>query len=97
MDFSRFLQDPWWELFGITGQLVFGVRFVYQWLVSERAKKSVVPDGFWWLSIVGSLMILTYAVHKASLAFIIPPMLGLPIYIRNVFLIRSHRRDLGAA
>ena len=91
---EHFWQDPFWEIFGLSGQLMFGSRFLYQWFASERAKRSFVPTGFWWLSIVGSVMTGTYAIHKGSLAFMIPTLTGLPVYIRNLMLIR---RELKAA
>jgi lipid-A-disaccharide synthase-like uncharacterized protein len=88
MDLSRFFADPGWELLGLVGQLTFGSRFLYQWFISERAGRSVMPVGFWWLSMIGSILILIYAVHKASLAFMLPTFTGVPVYIRNLILIR---------
>ncbi len=95
MDWSRFLADPAWEAVGILGQVIFGVRFVFQWWVSERAGRSLVPVGFWWLSIAGAVLIFVYALHKASVAFMIPTLAGMPVYIRNLALIRRERRRLG--
>lgn len=92
MDWTRFVAEPYWEVLGLCGQITFGSRFVYQWLASERAKRSYLPVGFWWLSILGSILILIYAFHKASLAFMIPTFTGVPIYIRNLILIRRERR-----
>lgn len=93
MDWSRFLVDPYWEALGLLGQVIFGSRFLYQWFASERAKRSVFPIGFWWLSILGSLMIFTYAIHKASFAFMIPTLTGLPVYIRNLMLVRREKLE----
>lgn len=94
MDWSRFVADPYWEAFGLAGQLTFGSRFLYQWIVSERAKKSIVPLGFWYLSITGSVIVMVYALHKASLTFTIPTLLGMPIYIRNLVLVRRENERL---
>lgn len=94
MDWSRFIEDPWWEAFGIAAQMTFAARFIYQWLASERAKRSIVPTAFWWISLAGSFMIMTYAVHKASLPFMIPFFTGAPIYARNLFLIHREKKRL---
>ena len=95
MTVSDFFADPYWEAFGLLGQICFAFRFIYQWIVSGKARRSVVPVGFWWLSIMGSIMIFVYAVHKTSPTFMIPTLLGLPIYIRNLVLI-SREHKLGA-
>lgn len=91
---ARFWEHPYWELFGLSGQALFGSRFIYQWLASERAKKSVMPNGFWWLSIVGSVITMIYAFHKGSLAFMIPTLTGLPVYLRNLMLIHKASKAL---
>lgn len=93
MDWSRFIDDPYWEAVGLLGQVIFGSRFLYQWFVSERAKRSVFPVSFWWLSIAGSVLIMVYAIHKASIPFMIPTLTGMPVYIRNLMLLRRARRD----
>jgi lipid-A-disaccharide synthase-like uncharacterized protein len=95
MDWSRFVADPYWEALGLLGQLTFGSRFLYQWFVSERAKRSVFPVGFWWLSIIGSVLIMVYAIHKASIPFMIPTLTGMPIYIRNLMLLRREQLESG--
>ena len=89
---AHFFMDPVWEAIGLLGQFTFGSRFVYQWFVSERAKRSMVPTSFWWISIVGSLLIFIYAIHKGSLAFMIPTLTGVPIYIRNLMLVRKEEK-----
>lgn len=81
-----------WVVFGLFGQGVFMARFLYQWLVSERAGKSIIPLGFWYLSIVGGLMTLVYALHKADLVFIFGQSCGLIIYLRNLALLRREKR-----
>ena len=55
--------DPWWEATALAGELVFGGRFILQWIVSEYKKKSYVPTAFWFMSIVGSLILLIYSIH----------------------------------
>ena len=63
--------DPYWELTAFVGEAVFGGRFILQWIMSEKKKQSYIPDFFWYMSIVGSMILLAYFVHKASLAMII--------------------------
>ena len=89
---EQFRIDPYWETTAFVGEAIFGGRFVLQWLVSEYKKKSHVPVAFWYMSIVGSIILLVYFVHKASLALIITFALQILIYVRNLCLIRSSRK-----
>ncbi len=81
-------------LFGFAGQFVFMLRFLVQWLVSERRGRSMVPVAFWYLSCAGGLMLLIYAVLREDLVFMTGQSLGLVIYLRNLALIHSRRRRL---
>ena len=84
---------PIWLLsLGIVSQVVFTLRFVYQWLYSEKQKKSVLPLGFWLLSLAGSLLILTYAIFREDPVLFIGHILGTIIYIRNLILL--HKQDV---
>jgi lipid-A-disaccharide synthase-like uncharacterized protein len=76
-----------WFGVGLLGQIVFGSRFVLQWLASERARRSIVPKHFWILSIVGSLFLLAYAIHRRDPIFILGQGAGLLIYARNMALL----------
>ena len=78
-----------WVLFGLFGQLLFTGRFLVQWLASERARRSVVPVAFWYLSISGGLVLLAYAIYRADPVFIFGQSLGVVIYARNLWLIRN--------
>lgn len=82
----------WWVVFGLGGQLVFTARFLVQWIASEREKKSVVPLAFWYLSIVGGVMLFAYAVYRQDPVFILGQSMGLAIYLRNLWLIHAERR-----
>jgi lipid-A-disaccharide synthase-like uncharacterized protein len=83
---------PTWLLWlGIISQIVFTLRFVYQWLYSERKKTSSLPLGFWLLSLVGSILILTYAVYRKDPVLFIGHLLGSAIYVRNLILL--HKDD----
>ncbi len=75
-----------WVVFGFLAQFVFFLRFAVQWWVSEKEKKSVVPMSFWYLSIVGSVMILIYAIKREDIVFITAQFLALFIYVRNIML-----------
>ena len=84
--------DPYWELTAFVGEVIFGGRFVLQWLVSEYRKKSHVPIAFWYMSIVGSIILLAYSFHKVMPVLIMAFSLQILIYIRNLFLINKHDR-----
>jgi lipid-A-disaccharide synthase-like uncharacterized protein len=77
---------------GFLGQLLFSARFLVQWLASERAGRSVVPELFWWLSLLGGAMLFAYAVLRRDPVFIIGQGSGLAIYLRNLAMIRRSRR-----
>ena len=77
---------------GLGGQLIFGSRFFVQWIASERARRSVIPLAFWYLSIVGSLLTLIYAFHIKEPVFIISQLGGLVIYTRNLMFISRDRQ-----
>ena len=84
-----------WVLVGLGGQVLFMLRFLVQWLVSERAKRSVIPVSFWWLSIGGATILLTYAIWRADPVFILGQSMGFFIYARNLWLIHAERRSGG--
>lgn len=83
--------DYLWLGFGLFGQVVFSARFIVQWLKSEKAKKSVVPVSFWYLSLVGGLTLLIYAIYKKDPVFILGQSTGVFIYCRNLYLIYLER------
>ncbi|MBL6447744.1 lipid-A-disaccharide synthase N-terminal domain-containing protein [Fulvivirga sp. 29W222] len=73
-------------VWGSAGQIIFTFRFVYQWLHSEKLKKSVLPPGFWIISLVGSLMIISYAIFRLDPVLIVGQFFGVIIYSRNLFI-----------
>jgi lipid-A-disaccharide synthase-like uncharacterized protein len=86
-----------WLAFGIVAQLLFTARFLVQWLASEKAGRSVMPLAFWFFSMAGGLMTLTYGLVKREPVIIIGQMFGLGIYARNLMLIfreRGSGRDM---
>lgn len=82
----------WWVVIGLFGQLMFTGRFLVQWVQSERQRKSVIPLSFWYLSLSGGLVLLTYAIHKHDPVFILGQSTGVIIYLRNLWLIHAQTR-----
>lgn len=82
-----------WIMIGFAGQACFFLRFVVQWIASERIGKSVIPRAFWYFSILGSVVILSYAVWREDPVFMIGQSTGLFIYIRNLVLIQREERS----
>ena len=85
-----------WIIIGFTGQALFSARFIVQWLASERLKRSIIPTAFWYFSLAGGLTLLAYALHKQDPVFIAGQGLGLIVYLRNLYLIRSGRQKVEA-
>lgn len=80
-----------WAGIGLAGQALFMSRFLIQLWQSEKAKRSVIPIEFWYLSIAGGLVTLSYAIHRRDLVFTLAQMLGLFVYARNLYLIHRER------
>lgn len=80
----------WLLILGIVSQIVFTLRFIYQWMYSERRKESSLPFGFWMLSLIGSLLILTYAIFRKDPVLFVGHILGATVYIRNLMLLKKH-------
>lgn len=81
-----------WVFFGFVGQLLFGSRFLVQWIASERRRESFIPLSFWFLSICGSVILLSYAIHRKDPVFILGQSTGLFIYLRNISLIYRKKK-----
>lgn len=81
-----------WVGVGLSGQLMFMLRFIVQWIVSERARRSIIPISFWWFSIAGAAVLLAYAIHRQDPVFILGQSLGFLVYLRNIWLIRAERQ-----
>ena len=76
-----------WVVLGFAAQALFTMRFVVQWIASERARKSVIPVAFWFFSIGGGVLLLVYALYRKDPVFIAGQALGLVVYLRNVYFI----------
>ncbi|MBV7512407.1 lipid-A-disaccharide synthase N-terminal domain-containing protein [Pseudomonas sp. PDM25] len=86
-------RETLWLAVGFVGQLAFTGRFVLQWLYSEYKKRSMIPVGFWYLSIVGSALLLAYAIYREDPVFIVGQSFGFIVYLRNLQLIAKHREQ----
>ncbi|WP_420005394.1 lipid-A-disaccharide synthase N-terminal domain-containing protein [Arenibacterium sp. LLYu02] len=81
-----------WVIIGVGAQLMFSMRFILQWWASEKSGRSVIPEVFWWFSIVGGLTLFAYALHRQDPVFILGQSLGVVIYARNLWLIYAEKR-----
>jgi lipid-A-disaccharide synthase-like uncharacterized protein len=80
-----------WKIIGLSGSIIFGLRFLIQWMASERARKSVIPFGFWECSALGSLLLLSYfAIYRHDSVGVLQSILPLPIYLRNLYFRYTH-------
>lgn len=86
----------WGILIGYVAQLLFAMRFVVQWIASERARRSVVPAAFWFFSVGGGVLLLAYALYRRDPVFIAGQALGLLVYARNLYFIVTHGRQTAA-
>jgi lipid-A-disaccharide synthase-like uncharacterized protein len=85
-----------WVILGFVAQAFFTMRFVVQWIASERARASVVPIAFWFFSIGGGALLLVYALYRRDPVFIAGQALGLVVYIRNLYFILVTGRQSSA-
>jgi len=88
------VEIPFWLLLlGIIAQIIFTLRFIYQWLYSEKTKTSQLPIGFWALSAFGASLILSYAIFRKDPVLLIGHSAGLIIYIRNILIWKKQVHD----
>lgn len=74
-------------VWGSIGQVIFTFRFIYQWIHAEKIKQAVIPPGFWVISLIGSMMILTYAIIRKDPVLFIGQLFGFIVYSRNLILL----------
>jgi lipid-A-disaccharide synthase-like uncharacterized protein len=84
-------RDAVWMAVGFAGQFLFMMRFLWQWIQSERQQRSMIPLAFWYFSLAGGMTLFAYAVHRRDPVFITGQSLGLLVYTRNLLLIRRER------
>jgi lipid-A-disaccharide synthase-like uncharacterized protein len=87
---EQIVGDPVWATTALVGQAIFGGRFIVQWIASEYKKKSHIPVAFWFMSLAGSLVLLSYSVHIKNPIFMLAFSLNTLIYLRNLHLIYKH-------
>ena len=80
-------------IWGGIGQLIFIFRFVYQWYCSEKAQESILPLGFWIISIIGSLMVIIYGIFRLDPVLFIGQLFGSTVYCRNIIIHRKHKKQ----
>jgi lipid-A-disaccharide synthase-like uncharacterized protein len=81
-----------WLAIGFLAQGMFMMRFVIQWLASERVKRSIVPETFWYFSLGGGVMLLAYSLWRMDPVYILGQTLGTVIYARNIYFIWTHKQ-----
>lgn len=86
--------DAWLVLFGLFAQSMFFARFLVQWIVSERARRSVVPEMFWYFSVAGGVLLFTYGVLRGDIVIMLGQSTGLVIYGRNIYFIWRQKRQV---
>ena len=87
----------WWLILGFVAQGLFTMRFLLQWIASERAGHSVIPLGFWVFSIAGGLLLLIYALYRKDPVFIAGQAFGVFVYLRNLYFVMRDRKAAPAA
>lgn len=87
------MKFDYFYLLGFVGQICFSMRFIVQWIASEKSKTSVVPFSFWIYSIMGSSMLLIYAIYRKDPVFILGQLPNLLIYSRNIYLIKKNKKN----
>lgn len=75
-----------WTLWGMVAQGVFFLSFIYQWMISEKERRSIIPMGFWILRIIASLLLIVYVLQRKDAVFFISLILQIAIYLRNIWL-----------
>jgi lipid-A-disaccharide synthase-like uncharacterized protein len=87
----------WWVVLGFVAQAFFTMRFLVQWIASEKVGKSVIPIAFWWCSIGGGLLLFVYALYRRDPVFILGQGFGVFVYLRNLQFVMRERKQGAAA
>lgn len=92
-----FLRLNWWVLLGYAGQSLFAMRFIVQWVASERVGRSVIPIAFWFFSIGGGVLLFVYSLYIRDPVFIIGQGLGLFVYLRNLHFVFREQKSVSVS
>jgi lipid-A-disaccharide synthase-like uncharacterized protein len=87
----------WWVILGFAAQALFTMRFLVQWIASERAGHSVIPMAFWVFSIFGGVLLLGYALYRKDAVFIAGQAFGVFVYVRNLYFVMRDRNAAPSA
>ncbi len=93
------VDEPWqlWLLlFGLVAQTMFFLRWIVQWLSSERKGKSHMPLSFWWISLVGASMLFVYFLLRREPVGILGQSVGWVVYARNLYLLKNEKQTAEA-
>lgn len=82
-----------WVAIGLAGQGLFFVRWLLQWVTSERQRRSVIPISFWYLSMLGAVVLLAYSIYREDPVFIMGNVFNSAVYARNLYLIHRSRAE----
>lgn len=89
----NYFHFDFWVIWGLAAQGFFFLRLIIQWLNSEKEQKTIIPLSFWWLGIIGAIMLLVYAIARKDIVFLITSILQLLIYYRNYIIgVKSKER-----
>ena len=90
--FKNELIPGWMIVMGTVGQLVFTVRFIYQFIYSHKRGESLLPVGFWIIGIVGATILVTYGALRHDWVLLVGQAFGWVTYVRNLMIWnKSHR------
>lgn len=82
-----------WLVIGFSAQGLFSARFLVQLIATEKLRRSVVPETFWYFSLVGGLMLLAYAIHRADPVIALGQLFGIVVYARNIWFLRAAKKS----
>ena len=82
-----------WVILGVAGQILFMMRFLLQWIATERRRESTIPIAFWWCSLAGGLIVFVYGLVEHEPIIILGQSCGFIVYVRNLFFIYKKKRQ----
>ena len=88
---AKFTFD-FWTVWGMIAQGLFFTRFVLQWYYSEKHKRVVIPTVFWYLSLLGAIMVIVYAIARSDIVFLITGILQIALYSRSLYISRTDEK-----